>query len=264
MNTRLQVEHPVTELVTGIDLVREQIRIAAGAAAGLHPGATSRFSGHAIECRINAEDPRDLLPIARPGRRLPCRRAARACGSIRRLYAGYTVPPYYDSLIAKLIVHDVDRGRPDRGCAAALEEFVIDGIDTTHPAAPAIFAADDVRDGEFDTSWLGRFLAGLERLTLGRRAADAAGLDAGAAAQRLCQSASSRWPSDRDDPEIHWIEPAAARRSCRSTASTCRAACASTIRRRPLRDPRRHRLRRGHPACAEPTPGRPATWLNDS
>ena len=133
MNTRLQVEHPVTEMVTGIDLVREQIRIAAGAPLGVHARRTSCFRGHAIECRINAENPRDLPALARPGHRLPSRRAASACASIQRLYAGYAVPPYYDSLVAKLIVHGPSRNECLMRLRRALEEFVIGGIETTIP-----------------------------------------------------------------------------------------------------------------------------------
>ena len=113
MNTRLQVEHPVTEMVCGIDLVREQIRIAAGDAARLRRRRTSRFTGHAIECRINAEDPETLRALAGPGHRVP--RAGRP-GRARRFRAvrRLSVPPYYDSLIAKLIVHAPDPRRGDR------------------------------------------------------------------------------------------------------------------------------------------------------
>ena len=158
MNTRLQVEHPVTELITGIDLVREQIKLAAGQPLSFEQQDV-RFTGHAIEVRINAEDPRTLLPS--PGRV----RAFHAPGGpgVRMdsaLYAGYTVPPYYDSLIAKLIVHDVDRRAAIRRLDRCLEETVIDGIPSTVPLLRAIFATDDVREAEFDTGWLGRFLAG--------------------------------------------------------------------------------------------------------
>ncbi len=158
MNTRLQVEHPVTELITGIDLVREQIRLAAGEPLALTQ-ADIRFEGHAIEVRINAEDPRTLLPS--PGRvtafHAPGGPGVRMDSA---LYAGYTVPPYYDSLIAKLIVHDVDRRTAIRRLERCLEEVVIDGIPSTVPLLRAIFATDDVRESEFDTGWLGRFLAG--------------------------------------------------------------------------------------------------------
>jgi len=158
MNTRLQVEHPVTELVTGIDLVREQIRLAAGEPLAFSQ-ADVEFSGHAIEVRINAEDPRTLLPT--PGRvnafHAPGGPGVRMDSA---LYAGYTVPPFYDSLIAKLIVHDVDRRAAIRRLERCLEEVVIDGIPSTVPLLRAIFATDDVREGDFDTGWLGRFLAG--------------------------------------------------------------------------------------------------------
>ena len=158
MNTRLQVEHPVTELITGIDLVREQIRLAAGEPLGFTQDDV-RFNGHAIEVRINAEDPRTLLPS--PGRvtafHAPGGPGVRMDSA---LYAGYTVPPYYDSLIAKLIVHDVDRRAAIRRLERCLEEVVIDGISSSVPLLRAILATDDVRESEFDTGWLGRFLAG--------------------------------------------------------------------------------------------------------
>jgi acetyl-CoA carboxylase biotin carboxylase subunit len=158
MNTRLQVEHPVTELVTGIDLVREQLMIAAGHRLSFGQEDV-RWRGHAIEVRINAEDPRTLLPS--PGKVV----AFHAPGGpgVRMdsaLYAGYTVPPYYDSLIAKLIVHDVDRPTCIRRLERCLEEVVIDGIPSSVPLLRAIFATDEVREGAFDTGWLGRFLAG--------------------------------------------------------------------------------------------------------
>ena len=156
MNTRLQVEHPVTELITGIDLVREQIKIAAGAGLGFSQDEIE-INGHAIEVRINAEDPRTLLPS--PGKIV----AFHAPGGpgVRMdsaLYAGYTVPPFYDSLIAKLIVHDVDRPAAIRRLERCMAETVIDGIPSSVPLLRAIFATDDVREGDFDTGWLGRFL----------------------------------------------------------------------------------------------------------
>ena len=157
MNTRLPVEHPVTELVTGIDLVREQIRIAAGGRLDLRQEDV-RFTGHAIECRVNAEDPRTLVPS--PGTvttyHPPGGPGVRVDSA---LYAGYTVPPYYDSLIAKLIVHDVDRAACIRRLERSLAEYVIDGIPSSIPLLRAILATDDLRSGAFDTGWLGRFLA---------------------------------------------------------------------------------------------------------
>ena len=159
MNTRIQVEHPVTEAVTGIDLVAWQIRIAAGQRLTVGERDVEP-RGHAIEMRVTAEDAdRDFAPgvgtvdqyvaPGGPGVRMDS-----------HLYAGYTVPPYYDSLIAKLIVHDVDRRAAIRRLDRCLEETVIDGIPSTVPLLRAIFATDDVREAEFDTGWLGRFLAG--------------------------------------------------------------------------------------------------------
>ncbi|MCB1882781.1 MAG: acetyl-CoA carboxylase biotin carboxylase subunit [Geminicoccaceae bacterium] len=157
MNTRIQVEHPVTELVTGIDLVKEQIRVAAG-----HPLSVRqedvRLNGHAIEVRINAEDPRTFLPA--PGLitafHAPGGPGVRVDAAI---YGGYRVPPWYDSLVGKLIVHDHDReaclARLDR----ALSEFVVEGIPTTIPLLRALLADDDIRSGRYDTGWLGGFLA---------------------------------------------------------------------------------------------------------
>ncbi|MDF1587140.1 acetyl-CoA carboxylase biotin carboxylase subunit [Marinimicrococcus flavescens] len=156
MNTRLQVEHPVTEAITGVDLVREQIRAAAGEKLGFTQKDV-RFEGHAIECRINAEDPRTMVPS--PGKV----QAFHAPGGpgVRMdsaLYAGYTVPPFYDSLIGKLIVHDVDRAAAIRRLDRAIAECVIDGIPTGLPLLRALFAEDDIRASRFDTGWLGRFL----------------------------------------------------------------------------------------------------------
>jgi acetyl-CoA carboxylase biotin carboxylase subunit len=157
MNTRIQVEHPVTEMVTGIDLVREQISVAMG-----HPLSMTqdqiRIQGHAIECRINAEDPRTLIP--HPGRitawHPPGGPGVRVDSAI---YSGYTVPPFYDSLIAKLIVHDQDRERCIARLERSLAEFVIDGIPSSIPLLRAILAEPDFRQSRFDTSWLERYLA---------------------------------------------------------------------------------------------------------
>jgi len=158
MNTRLQVEHPVTEAITGLDLVREQIRVAAGEPLGFGQ-ADVRFQGHAIECRINAEDPRTLAPS--PGRvtafHAPGGPGVRVDSA---LYAGYTVPPYYDSLVAKLIVHDADRAACLARLDRSLGETVIDGIATTVPLLRAVLAHEDVAGLRFDTGWLGRFLSG--------------------------------------------------------------------------------------------------------
>jgi acetyl-CoA carboxylase biotin carboxylase subunit len=156
MNTRLQVEHPVTELVTGIDIVREQIHVATGAPLSFRQEDIV-IRGHAIECRINAEDPKTLMPS--PGRvtsfHAPGGPGVRIDSA---LYAGYTVPPYYDSLIAKLIVHDDDREACLRRLERSLAECVIDGISTTVPLVRALLAEDDIHAARFDTGWLGRFL----------------------------------------------------------------------------------------------------------
>jgi acetyl-CoA carboxylase biotin carboxylase subunit len=156
MNTRLQVEHPVTEMITGIDLVRAQIRIAAGGALGLEQKDV-RFTGHAIECRINAEDPVTLLP--RPGRvetyHPPSGPGVRVDSA---LYAGAVVPPHYDSLIGKLIVHDEDRASCLRRLRRALGEYVITGPPSSIPLLAAIIEQPAFQSGAYHTGWLGPFL----------------------------------------------------------------------------------------------------------
>jgi acetyl-CoA carboxylase biotin carboxylase subunit len=156
MNTRLQVEHPVTEMITGIDIVREQIRIAAGAPLRLAQDDV-RFNGHAIECRINAESPVSLMPS--PGRvteyHAPGGLGVRADSA---LYSGYTVPPYYDSLISKLIVHGATRNECLMRLRRALEEYVIGGVETTIPLLQRITAEPDFLNGEYDVAWLERLL----------------------------------------------------------------------------------------------------------
>ena len=146
MNTRIQVEHPVTEMITGIDLVREQIRIAAGEGLGYKQSAV-RFIGHAIECRINAEDPEHFVPS--PGRITAW--IAPGGPGVRvdsHLMPGYVVPPHYDSLIAKIIVHGHDRGEAIARMQRALSETVIEGVKTTIPyhlkllADPAFVAGE--------------------------------------------------------------------------------------------------------------------------
>ena len=160
MNTRIQVEHPVTELVTAVDLLREQIRVAAGEKLSIRQDQL-RFRGHAIECRINAEDTRTLMPA--PGKvttfHPPGGPGVRVDSAI---FAGYTVPPHYDSLIAKLIVHDQNRERCLIRLQRALDEFVIDGIPTSIPLLRAIIQTSDIRKGDYDTGWLGRFLQNWE------------------------------------------------------------------------------------------------------
>jgi len=157
MNTRLQVEHPVTEMVCGIDLVREQIRIAAGAALGYRQ-SDIRFSGHAIECRITAEDPTTFIPT--PGRVT----AFHAPGGLgvridSALYAGYFVPPYYDSLVAKLIVHAATRADAISRMRRALEEFAIVGIQTTIPLHQRIVEDAAFQRGDYTVHWLEQFVA---------------------------------------------------------------------------------------------------------
>jgi len=161
MNTRLQVEHPVTEMVTGVDLVREQIQIAAGEPLSVDQEEV-RIAGHAIECRITAEDPETLLPA--PGQVLtyhpPGGPGVRVDSA---LYAGYRVPPYYDSLIAKLVVHDRDRGQCLRRVSRSLGEYVIDGMPTTIRLLRAIVEDEQIHLGAYDVGWLERFLESRRR-----------------------------------------------------------------------------------------------------
>ena len=163
MNTRLQVEHPITEMVTGIDLVREQIRVAGGA----HLNYTQddvHFTGHAMECRINAEDPFTFIPC--PGKieqwHAPGGLWTRVDSG---MYTGYTVPPYYDSMIAKLIVF----GKTRNGCLMrlhrAIDEFVIEGVNTTLPLHDAIISSQDFIDGNYNIHWLEKFLKKLKSET---------------------------------------------------------------------------------------------------
>lgn len=157
MNTRLQVEHPVTEAITGLDLVREQIRVAEGHGLTLRQEDVE-FRGHAIECRINAEDPRSFAPS--PG----TVKAYHAPGglSVRAdsgLYAGYRVPPYYDSMIAKLIVWGHTRDGALRRLRRALEEYVIEGMKTTIPLHQALLNEPDFQRGDYTIKWLEAWLA---------------------------------------------------------------------------------------------------------
>ncbi|HOJ04817.1 MAG TPA: acetyl-CoA carboxylase biotin carboxylase subunit [Bacteroidota bacterium] len=154
MNTRIQVEHPVTEEVTGIDLIREQIRAAAG--EKLDPNSFSGQKGHAIECRINAEDPdHDFRPS--PGViqtwHQPSGFGVRVDSHV---YQGYTIPPYYDSMIGKLIVHGNDRAEAIDRMAQALEEFVIEGVKTTIPFHQKVMQHPAFREGDIDTHFLER------------------------------------------------------------------------------------------------------------
>jgi acetyl-CoA carboxylase biotin carboxylase subunit len=157
MNTRLQVEHPITEMVCGVDLVREQIRIAFGAELG-YLQADIRFTGHAIECRINAEDPVTFMPT--PGRVT----AFHAPGGLgvrvdSALYAGCVVPPYYDSLVAKLIVHAPTRAEAIGRLRRALAEFAISGIQTTIQLHQRIVDDASFQAGDYTIHWLENFVA---------------------------------------------------------------------------------------------------------
>lgn len=157
MNTRLQVEHPVTEAVTGIDIVREQIRIASGATLG-YTQEDIKFNGHAIECRINAEDSETFIPC--PGKitdwHAPGGLGVRVDSAI---YSGYTIPPYYDSMIAKLIVFGTNRNACLMRLRRALEEFVIGGPSTTIPLQQDIISQDDFIDGNYNIHWLEKYMA---------------------------------------------------------------------------------------------------------
>ncbi|WP_294293283.1 acetyl-CoA carboxylase biotin carboxylase subunit [uncultured Sphingomonas sp.] len=157
MNTRLQVEHPVTEAITGLDLVREQIRIAEGEPLTLRQEDV-QFRGHAIECRINAENPRTFAPS--PG----LVKGYHAPGGMHvrvdsGLYAGYKIPPYYDSMIAKLIVYGTTRQGALRRLRRALEEFVIDGVTTTIPLHQALLDDPHFQEGDYTIKWLEEWLA---------------------------------------------------------------------------------------------------------
>jgi acetyl-CoA carboxylase biotin carboxylase subunit len=152
MNTRIQVEHPVTEFVTGVDLVKAQIRVAAGEKIEDAAGEIS-FSGHSIECRINAEDPETFVPSAG---RITTFQAPGGTG-VRvdsAAYTGALIPPYYDSLVAKLIVKGRDRGEAIGRMKRALEMFVIEGIKTSIPLQRRIMADTDFASGKFDTHFI--------------------------------------------------------------------------------------------------------------
>jgi len=156
MNTRLQVEHPVTEMITGLDLVREQIRIAEGHPLTLRQQDV-QFRGHAIECRINAEDPRTFAPS--PG----VVKMYHAPGGMHvrvdsGLYQGYKVPPYYDSMIAKLIVYGTTREGALRRLRRALNEFVIEGMKTTIPLHQSLLDDPEFQKGDYTIKWLEEWL----------------------------------------------------------------------------------------------------------
>ncbi len=157
MNTRLQVEHPVTEMLTGLDLVQEQIRIAAGATLNKTQSDIS-FTGHAIDCRINAENPVTFAPS--PGRidavHVPGGLGVRIDSAI---YAGYIIPPYYDSLIGKLIVFGKTRNECLMRLKRALGEYVIEGVETTIPLFQRLLQEPDIMDGNYNIHWLEHLLA---------------------------------------------------------------------------------------------------------
>jgi acetyl-CoA carboxylase biotin carboxylase subunit len=157
MNTRLQVEHPVTEAVTGIDLVREQIRIAAGLPLSFKQSDIA-FEGHSIECRINAENARTFTPS--PGLvtdfHAPGGLGVRLDSAV---YAGYSIPPYYDSLIGKLIVHGRDRDEAISRMSRSLGEMVVGGIETTIPLFQDLLVEPDIVAGDYHIHWLEQWIA---------------------------------------------------------------------------------------------------------
>ena len=162
MNTRIQVEHPVTEMVTGIDLIKEQIRIAAGQELPFTQEEI-HLTGHAIECRINAENPReDFRPC--PGRIeglfLPGGMGVRVDSAV---YQGYAIPPYYDSMVAKVIVHGDTRLEAIRRMRRALEEFIVEGVDTNTELQYLILHHEEFVRGQFTTSFVERHLSELMR-----------------------------------------------------------------------------------------------------
>jgi len=156
MNTRLQVEHPVTEMITGLDLVIEQIRVASGAPLTLSQNDVV-FSGHAIECRINAENPRTFRPS--PGTitywHPPGGLGVRVDSGA---YQGYRIPPYYDSLIGKLIVHGKNRNECLMRLRRCLSEFVVEGVETTIPLFTDLVQQADIANGLYDIHWLEKYL----------------------------------------------------------------------------------------------------------
>ncbi len=156
MNTRLQIEHTISEMITGIDLVREQIRVAAGLPLS-YKQEDIKFNGHAIECRINAEDPETFMPS--PGKIV----GFHAPGGLgvrvdSALYDGYKIPTHYDSMIAKLVVHGTNRNECLLRLRRSLEEFVIGGVKTTLPLHQRIINQPDFINGDYDIHWLETFL----------------------------------------------------------------------------------------------------------
>jgi acetyl-CoA carboxylase biotin carboxylase subunit len=158
MNTRIQVEHPITEAITGVDLVKAQLRIASGDRLSEILPAKLEIRGHAIECRINAEDPRKFIPSAGQisAFNVPGGNGVRVDTA---QYAEGMVPPYYDSLIAKLIVHGCDRAEAIAKMERALSQFIVQGVETSIPLHQEIFQDAGFRGGQFDTGFMERFLA---------------------------------------------------------------------------------------------------------
>ena len=156
MNTRIQVEHPVTEMITGIDLVNEQIKIAAGSPLTICQEDV-RIQGAAIECRVNAEHARTFVPS--PGKityfHPPGGLGVRVDSAA---YQGYVIPPYYDSLVSKLIVHGRTRTEALMRLRRALDEFIVDGVETTLPLFRTLVRNKDIQDGQYDIHWLEEFL----------------------------------------------------------------------------------------------------------
>ena len=156
MNTRLQVEHPVTEAIFGVDLVREQIRVAAGQPLSFEQDKL-KINGHSIEVRINAEKLPNFSPS--PGKVT----AYHAPGGLgvrmdSALYNGYSIPPYYDSLVGKLIVHGENRNEAISRLSRSLSELIIDGIDTTIPLFDELLNEDDIINGNYNIHWLEKWL----------------------------------------------------------------------------------------------------------
>ena len=156
MNTRLQVEHPITEIITNIDLVKEQISIAAGSELSLKQENVS-INGHAIECRINAENPKTFVPSA--GKIITYHPASGPGVRVdSAAYAGYSIPPYYDSMIGKLIVFGQDRNDCLAKLDRALDEFVIEGVETTLPLFKDLLRNNDIQEGNYNIHWLEKYL----------------------------------------------------------------------------------------------------------
>jgi acetyl-CoA carboxylase biotin carboxylase subunit len=151
------VEHPITEAITGIDIVREQIRIAADMPLSLRQEEV-KFQGHAIECRVNAENPRTFTPSPGTitGYHAPGGLGVRVDSAV---YAGYRVPPHYDSLIAKLVVYGATRNECLMRLRRALQEYVVDGVETTIPLHQQLVQEPDFLNGDYDIHWLERFIA---------------------------------------------------------------------------------------------------------